>query len=88
MVWPPTKAQNSRRRAPQLGVLWDRLEMARYCGVALKTTYGPLWASMPAIRVNARCTRFDPDAVKAWLASRKANTPVHVRAMRPKKAKP
>lgn len=54
-------------KAPE-GAWWTRAQAARYCGVAAKTTY--MWKGFPATRITARCTRFDPEAVKAWLAAR------------------
>lgn len=55
------------RETPESDRLWTRDDVARYIGVTSRTTY---LYRLPTIRITARTVRFEPAAIKQWLAAR------------------
>lgn len=51
--------------------LWNVKEVAAYLDLAVGSVYQMLSARrLPCIRLSARCVRFDPRQIEAWLAAR------------------
>lgn len=49
--------------------LWDVNEVAEFLGMAGGSIYHLLSArKIPCVRLSARCVRFDPEVIKAWVA--------------------
>jgi len=51
--------------------LWDVKEVAEFLGLAVGTVYHLLSQKrLPCVRLSARCVRFDPRQIEAWIAER------------------
>lgn len=51
-------------------------ELARRLSVSRRTITRLQDRGMPVVRVSTRCVRYDPAAVRAWLASQQAPRPL------------
>lgn len=49
--------------------LWDVNELAEFLGMAVGSVYHLCSENrVPCIRLSARCLRFDPDEIQAWVS--------------------
>jgi excisionase family DNA binding protein len=55
--------------------LWDVTEVAEFLGLAVGTVYHLLSQKrIPCARLSARCVRFDPRVIAAWVAQQSEQT--------------
>lgn len=54
--------------------LWDVTKVAQFLGLAVGTVYHLLSQKrIPCVRLSARCVRFDPRVIAAWVAQQSEN---------------
>jgi len=56
--------------------LWDKRRVAAYLGISTKSVERAVRdQGLPALRVTARCIRFDPQQVETWLKRKRRVRP-------------
>ena len=56
--------------------LWDKRRVAEYLGISTKSVERAVRdQGLPALRVTARCIRFDPTQVENWLKRKRRVRP-------------